>query len=137
MVDDRIKRGYVFVSKDEKFWKALKEGYGVVVVGLGTRGFMAYGDAWDAGSFEGDDYLRKNFAGASFNYEDNVFLVTKEKGGLVWRKKKDLAELKQNKAAAIPPFKQKSGATHQRVSVVPLWKQKRFHFSETNRNVVA
>jgi len=133
MADDRIRRGCVFASKNEEFWKALEEGYGVVVVGLGTRGFMAYGDAWDANSLEGEDCLRKNFAGASFNHEDNVFLVIKEKGALIWRKKKDLTELKQKKAAVVLPFKQKSRATHQRVSVIPLWKQKkRFHFNETN-----
>ncbi|MDP2736959.1 MAG: hypothetical protein Q8O59_04255 [bacterium] len=115
-----IRRRDDFAS-EEKLRQTLLEGHGVVVIGMGTRGFRAYGDSWDAGSFEGEDYLRKNLAGANYNHGENAFLVIRENGKLVWQ-----------------PGKQKPVVTHRRVSAIPLWKQKkRFHFSETNGNAVA
>jgi len=104
---DEIRRGYEFASKEEKFWEALAEGQGVVVIGVGTRGFRACSNSWDANFFEGEDNLRKNLTGADWNYEGNAFLVIKEKGKLIWRTKKELDEIKQKKAATILPVKRK------------------------------
>lgn len=101
MVKDEIRRGYTFKPEDGGFYEALDEGHGVVVFPMGTLGYRAYDCPDDWRTEAGQRSLRQNLAGADITFEGRAWLVTKEKGKLVWRTKDDLARIPRGKAAAI------------------------------------
>ena len=118
MAKDKIRRGHEFPSREEKFWEALADWHGVVVIGLGTRGFKAYDCSYDLETEEGEKALRQNFAGAKYNHERNVFLVTRENGRLVWRTEAEPKPEARKKFTAVLP-----------------WRARKFHFSESDNDV--
>ena len=100
MAKDRIRRGFEFLTKEGKFWKGLKEGYGVVVFPMGTLGYRAYDCPYDWATEEGQISLRQNLAGADLTFEGRAWLVTRENNQLIWRTKEQLKELEDKQAAA-------------------------------------
>lgn len=100
MAKDEIRRGFEFSGKEEKYWQGLREGQGVVVFPMGTLGHRAYDYPGDWTTEEGQRSLRQNLAGADRTFEGRAWLVTREKGRLIWRTKEQLKELEDKQAAA-------------------------------------